>query len=199
MKQPEDVLKEAQTLLLTFDLKLEHPIQVRKLCLELIRELRAISRLSLADQTLLEAAALVHDTGWARTSTGKGHHKHSAAIVREHPWQTLDRKEVEILALIARYHRKSAPDLSDLEFASLSPKHRACVERCAAILRIADALDRSHTGAVRAIKVDCGKQSALFAIASDFGAEAEAYGFYKKKDLFEKHFKRSAQLEVRAS
>src|SRR6185369_3973660 len=94
------------------------------------------------DRILLAAAALLHDIGdFIRY---EGHHKHSYYLIAHSDLMGLTPLEREIVANIARYHRKSPPSLEHENFRVLSREDRSKVKSLAAILRIADALDREH-------------------------------------------------------
>jgi len=102
---------------------------------------------------LLEAAALLANVGVSISHSG--HHKHSYYVIRnsEHLAGFTDR-EVEIIAQVARYHRKSAPKAKHLEWCGLRRSDRELVVRLAAVLRVAIGLDRSHDGRVGSTSVD---------------------------------------------
>src|SRR5262249_15226640 len=99
----------------------------------------------------LEAAALLCNVGLFVSHAA--HHKHSYYVIRnsEHLTGFTDR-EIELIALIARYHRKSAPKPSHAEFAALDDDDQRLVRACAGLLRIAIALDRSHDGRVAGVR-----------------------------------------------
>jgi exopolyphosphatase/guanosine-5'-triphosphate,3'-diphosphate pyrophosphatase len=103
-------------------------------------------------RTLLEAAASMHEVG--RAWNGKGHHKMSARLIRkiETPlgW---DPTELQMIALIARYHRGALPQ-TDQKFLGQLPADRQQVTRSlAGILRLVDALDAAHDGKIQRVQV----------------------------------------------
>lgn len=102
-------------------------------------------------RVLLDAASLLHDIG--TTVNNAGHHKHSHYLIRSSEIVGLTGEEQEIVALLARYHRKAAPSREHEDFAGLRRKERLVVERLAAILRVADALDRQHAGVVHSVNL----------------------------------------------
>jgi exopolyphosphatase/guanosine-5'-triphosphate,3'-diphosphate pyrophosphatase len=106
-----------------------------------------------AARPLLEAAALLANVGVFISHSG--HHKHSYYVIRnsEHLAGFTDR-EVELIAQVARYHRKSAPKGKHDEWRSLRRDDREVVRRLAAVLRIAIGLDRSHEARVERTAVD---------------------------------------------
>jgi len=64
----------------------------------------------------------------------------------------LSNREVEIIAQVARYHRKSVPKSDHAEFAALSPGDQHIVRGLASLLRIAVGLDRTYDGRVKSVK-----------------------------------------------
>lgn len=121
-----------------------HVQHVARLAVHLFDELEDLHGLGDHDRFLLEAAGCLHDIGWSVARNGQGHHRESARLIREHGWKNLSPATTELMAQVARYHRKSVPDLEHEEFAALSPAERLRVQQLAALLRMADGLDRSH-------------------------------------------------------
>ncbi|PYJ05085.1 MAG: hypothetical protein DME25_09055 [Verrucomicrobia bacterium] len=121
-----------------------HVQHVALLAVQLFDALEDLHGLGDHDRLILEAAAMLHDIGWSAAPSGKGHHRESARIIRQHGWQHFSPDSVNLMAEVARYHRKSLPDLEHEDFAALSPAERLRVQQLAAMLRIADGLDRGH-------------------------------------------------------
>ena len=92
---------------------------------------------------ILEVAALLHDAGMLVSP--RSHHKHSMYLIQNSELFGLGEQHRTIAALTARYHRKSPPRPAHEEFVRLDRKNRVVVMKLAAILRIADALDCSHS------------------------------------------------------
>lgn len=107
-----------------------------------------------AERTLLEAAAVLHDVG--TMVAYEQHHKHSFTIIRHATLAGLSSRQAELVAQIARYHRKAGPKQSHRPFAALSDKDQALVTRLAAILRVADGLDRAHAQRTTSVHVRFG-------------------------------------------
>ncbi|MGI9615552.1 MAG: HD domain-containing protein, partial [Acidimicrobiales bacterium] len=101
---------------------------------------------------LLGVAALVHNVGMFIAHSG--HHKHAYYVIR-HSEELVgfSQHEIELIALVARYHRKSHPSSKHPEFASLSETDQRTVRILAGILRVAIGLDRRHAGLVSAVGV----------------------------------------------
>ncbi len=102
-------------------------------------------------RVLLEAAALLHDIGVAVNNDG--HHKHSQYLIESTEIVGLGGYERHLVAMLARYHRKAAPAREHDAFMALRRRDRAMIERLAALLRLADALDRQHADVIRDVEV----------------------------------------------
>jgi exopolyphosphatase/guanosine-5'-triphosphate,3'-diphosphate pyrophosphatase len=128
-----------------------HAEQVLRLSEHLFRVLGKHLGCTSEDWPLLEAAALVHDVG--QLVSYRGHHRHSYHLIAHADALPFPPRERLLLALISRYHRKAAPSKKHPEFAQLNPEERARVRRLAAILRLADGLDRGHVSAVESLRL----------------------------------------------
>jgi exopolyphosphatase/guanosine-5'-triphosphate,3'-diphosphate pyrophosphatase len=102
----------------------------------------------------------------------------------------LDEERKTIIALLARYHRRTKPKMKHKYFAALPPMKRKCVQKLAAILRIADGLDRSHTNAVNSVSCKIGETDIAFILHVRVNSSAELYAAQKKASLFEEVFSR---------
>jgi exopolyphosphatase / guanosine-5'-triphosphate,3'-diphosphate pyrophosphatase len=123
-----------------------HGALVAKLGVKLFDDLAQQHRFGPRDRILLHAAALLHDVGdFVRY---EGHHKHSYYLINNSDLIGMTPAERTIVANVARYHRKSTPHLDHDNFRALPREDRAKVKAMAAILRVADALDREHRGKV---------------------------------------------------
>ncbi len=129
-----------------------HSEHVSRLALSLFDQMAVRHRLGDDAREYLEAAALLCNVGLFLSHAG--HHRHSYYVIRnsEHLTGFTDR-EIELIAQIARYHRKSAPKEKHPEFAALTETDQALVRACAGLLRIAIGLDRTHDRRVEAVRV----------------------------------------------
>ena len=131
---------------------LTHIQRATDLALQLFDGLVAEHALGPADRDLLEAAGLLHNVGLFISHAA--HHRHSYYVIRH--TDQLDGftdHEIETVALIARYHRKSHPKSSHQEFQALDAATQRRVRLLAGVLRLGIALDRSHSGAVTSVAV----------------------------------------------
>ena len=168
----------------------EHVLQVAKLALMLFEQLHELHSLTPHDQLILEAAACLHDIGHAITPGGLEHHKASAKLIRKRHWKNFDEQSVEIMAQVARYHRRALPELDQKDFGRLEQADRCRVEHLAAFLRIADGLDRSHrafvsdfTAAIDVAKISIHLKTREF-------ADREIAAAKLKSDLAQRLFNR---------
>ncbi len=150
----ETVLSACRALGRKFHYEAEHAECVLELSRQLFDQTKRLHGLDAHARVLLEAAALLHDIGISVNNDG--HHKHSQYLIESSDIVGLGDDERRIVALLARYHRRTPPSREHGEFASLRRKDRSTVERLAALLRVADALDRQHAGLVRNIAVKVG-------------------------------------------
>lgn len=161
----------------------EHSTRVAQLALSLFDQTAALHKLGDDAREYLEAAALLCNLGLFLSHAG--HHRHSYYVIRnsEHLTGFTDR-EIELIAQIARYHRKSVPSLKHPEFGALRKKDQTLVRCCAGLLRIAIGLDRTHGAKVAAVVVATGKTLNITAIGRD-GADLglEVYSAAQRADL----------------
>jgi len=141
-----DKLQSAAELLLHKGVAVAHCRQVANLCGQLFRATASLHGLGAEEEVLLLAAALLHDVGISVSY--QGHHKHSQEIILHSGAAGFSPEELRVVACLARYHRKSHPSPDHSTFARLSPEHQHLVRKLAALLRIADGLDRTHCDAV---------------------------------------------------
>ncbi len=174
----------------------EHSEQVTMLTMRLFDELRPLHGLGTAERELIEYAALMHDIGWH--IDGKGHHKHAAYLIQHGKLRDFDDEEVQVMANIARYHRKSLPSRSHPLYERLDRRARDVVDVGAALLRIADGLDRSHSAAVRDLGCRIGESEVEVVLDVRADAELEVWGARRKADLFERVFGRPVTFTVAA-
>lgn len=134
-----------------FHFEAAHAEAVLELSRQLFDQTKELHGLGDRARVLLEAAALLHDVGVAVNNDG--HHKHSQYLIESSDLVGLTHEERHVVALIARFHRKAPPTRDHEEYMALRRRDRTVVERLAALLRLADALDRQHAQVVRGIDV----------------------------------------------
>jgi exopolyphosphatase/guanosine-5'-triphosphate,3'-diphosphate pyrophosphatase len=119
-----------------------HAERVRRLAELLFESLKAEHRMTETHRLYLQVASLLHDIGMFIGS--RSHHKHSHYLISESDLFGLRRRELAIIANIARYHRRALPQQSHAPFVALDRDERMIVSKLGAILRVANALDKEH-------------------------------------------------------
>ena len=173
-----------------------HARQVATLALELFDGTTEIHGLHAADRELLEFAALLHDIGEHVASSG--HHKHGAYLIRNGQLRGFAPDEIELLAAVVRWHRRGEPRVSD-EFPLLDADAIERVRTLAAILRVADGLDRSRNQAVYGLDTMVTPSLVLLRIRALEDPELEIWGARRKRALLEKVFDREIELTTHPS
>jgi exopolyphosphatase/guanosine-5'-triphosphate,3'-diphosphate pyrophosphatase len=169
-----------------------HAKHVAALALSLFDQCADLHHLGPDERSLLKLAALLHDAG---DFVGfDSHHKHTYYIVTHSDLMGLSPEQKEVVANVARYHRKSLPDLSHPGFRKLDRRLRAVVRKLAALLRVADAFDREHQGKVLdvAVRITPGRIGLRAtpdpAKAGDRDLALERWTALRKADLMEEVF-----------
>ena len=174
-----------------------HAEQVAALALQLFDELARLHELGDDARELLEAAALLSNVGVFISHSG--HHKHSYYVIRnsEHLSGFTDR-EIELVAQVARYHRKSAPKAKHPEWAGLRRSDRTLVCALAGLLRIAIGLDRSHAGKVTEVRAEWDDDVLRCHLVPQSGSsiELEWHAAETRKDLLEVVLERDVRFSV---
>ncbi len=171
----------------------EHAQQVIRLALALFDQSRAVHGLTDREREWLEYASLLHDIGGLISYAG--HHRHSYYLIKNGDLRGFHPDEIEVIALVARYHRRGTPKRSHDEYASLSSSLRKTVRTLSSILRVAESLDRSHAQAITGLELrDRGDDvSLLVHTATD--AELEVWATNRHLQPFEKLLGKPIRLE----
>ncbi|AFV77368.1 exopolyphosphatase (plasmid) [Thermus oshimai JL-2] len=169
-----------------------HTARVRNLARTLFRALGPLHGYGPEEERLLDEAALLHDIGM---SLGYyDHHKHGAYLVAASPLPGMDHRTQALLALLVRYHRKGKPQPGPYRSLFLRGDAKR-LERLAALLRLAEYLDRSRVGRVKGVEVrlEGGRVELWLRAPEEPWAEMVEAG--KQAGLFQKAF--GLELEVR--
>ncbi|HEY7531256.1 MAG TPA: HD domain-containing protein, partial [Nitrospiraceae bacterium] len=170
-----------------------HSLHVASLALRLFDQTQRLHKLGTLERTWLEYAAILHDVGYLINE--RQHHKHAYYLIINSELGGLSSDDIMVVANVARYHRRAPPHRKHEGFDSLSPKSKRTVRLLSAMLRIADALDRTHFSVVRTLDVKIGKTvSILLHVTSD--AVLETWAAKGRADLFEQVFRRRVKFVV---
>lgn len=144
------------------------------------------------DRELLEYAALLHDIGYYISHSD--HHLHSRYLIRHADLRGFYNGEVDLISLVARYHRSEPPLPSHPHYGRLVPKNQQRVLQLAALLRIAEGLDRSHYQNVMALTLTPNEETLDIEVRTKGDPELEVWAAQEASALFEKAFDRSVHV-----
>lgn len=150
---------------------------------------------SVESRAILEAAALLRDVGYFINYTG--HHKHSYHLIVHSELPGFSPRELDLIGNVARYHRKARPKKKHAHYRNLDAQDKPVVRCLAAILRIADGLDRTHTQLVDSITLSRSDHRYTLTAHADADLSADIWGAQRKSDVFEREFE--LPIEILAS
>ena len=167
-----------------------HGELVQSFAAMIFARLRKLHGLGKRDELLLDVAAYLHDIGESVNTLD--HHKISHELIRRSDIVGLTQAEQEIVALICRNHT-GAPRLSN----SLPPEATVRISKLAAMLRLADAMDRSHTQKSARAEARFSENTLLITLFSEKSMALEQWAFRDKARFFEEVFGIKAELRVK--
>ena len=162
----------------------EHAQQVAKLATMLFDQTRMVHGLTDHEREWLEYAAVLHDIG-VHISYER-HHKHSYYLIKNGDLRGFDPEEVEIIALVARYHRQAPPKRSHDNYGDFKRKRRRTIRSLAAMLRLAESLDRSHSQPVSSLELHDRDDDGLLQLRAAGDAELELWAATRHAAEFER-------------
>jgi exopolyphosphatase/guanosine-5'-triphosphate,3'-diphosphate pyrophosphatase len=171
-----------------FHFREDHARQTARLALRLFDRIGSLEGLGREDRVVLEIAALLHDIGIVVSPIK--HHKHTAYLIRESELAGITAEEQELVAQVARYHRRGMPRESHPEYAALPARDRRRVALLAGLLRLADALDRDRARPLEDVEVAVRGDRVLVRLLGSGDRLLEVWAAERKKDLFEREFRR---------
>ncbi|MBA3443249.1 MAG: Ppx/GppA family phosphatase [Gemmatimonadales bacterium] len=174
-----------------------HCEQVAKLALQIFDGIKTRFKLPDSSRDLLQAAALLHDIGYLISHSK--HHKHAYHLIMHGDLPGFSPHEVEMIANVARYHRRSFPRKSHENLARLAANDRRLIARLSGILRIGDGLDRTHSQSVTGLQVRALRGSLRLSIEAATSPGVECADAERKSDLFRRAFDTEVDLVWRRS
>jgi len=173
----------------------EHANRVRNNSLTLFDLTQHRHGLGPRERILLEVAAVMHDVGY--TNRPSDHHKGSRDLILKSGIAGLAAEETKMVACVARYHTKVMPDPSHKVYGDLADRDKAVVDQLAALLRIADGLDRSHQDSIEKLSLEETEGLVRLCVRQKDPNWTDIFGAQKKSDLFEKVF--GVRIEIVAN
>jgi exopolyphosphatase/guanosine-5'-triphosphate,3'-diphosphate pyrophosphatase len=173
-----------------------HGEHVRLLALNLFDLLADKLDAAEEERGILEAAALLHDVG--QLVSYRSHHKHSYQLIMHGERLPFSPRERQLVALVARYHRRRGPRKRHEAFGKLPKPDRGIVQRLAGMLRVAEGLDRGHTANVEKLTVElCPTRLTVRAVPRYAGADLslECWGAQEQADVLAKVLAREVVIE----
>jgi exopolyphosphatase/guanosine-5'-triphosphate,3'-diphosphate pyrophosphatase len=189
----EQVLNAAMNLGEKYRFDAEHARHVSRLAGRIFDQTLSLHGLNENDRLLLETAALLHDIGHFVNTID--HDQHGFYIFINSPFIGLEARHKEMVANLIRYHRKTNPSTQDESFKSLSGRERMTVIKTCALLRLADALEISHTGRLSDVIIEKSEQGWRMLLQGEGELMLERWSFEKRKGLFQDVF--GISLEIR--
>lgn len=174
---------------------MRHGRQVAMLAGQIFDQLAEPFHLNSKDRTLLGVAARLQDVGYLINYNR--HHKHSYHLILNSRLEGFQPNELELIANLARYHRRAEPKMKHRNFQQLSRSTRNRVRQLAAILRLAGGLDRSHSQSIRdlTLSFDLEQKTAELTVHADQYPEVDIWAVRRRGGLFEKVFGQSLSVE----
>lgn len=176
---------------------LNHSSHVAKLAIRLFDSLQSIFNLTDYERELLESASLMHDIGYFISQDQ--HHKHSYYIIYNSTLPGFTNSETEIIANVARYHRKSHPKPKHENFKVLTPEKQRIVKILSGILRIAEGSDRRQIQTVIDYKISINSKTIEIGFIYDKNKiypDIELWGALRRKILLEEITKREVSIKI---
>lgn len=180
---PETRRRSVHELCRNFRWKKKHSRQVASLALKLFDATLPIHNLGLRERELLEYASLMHDIGYHISQ--RRHHKHSLYIIQNSNLKGFTQEEIEIMAHVGRYHRRSTPKKRHAQYMALTEAQRITIRKLSGFLRVADGLDRSHYQNVIGLETENGGDVFRIIITTLADPELEIWGAMRKREMLE--------------
>jgi exopolyphosphatase/guanosine-5'-triphosphate,3'-diphosphate pyrophosphatase len=188
-------LREVHAVGRRFGYEETHARQVAKLAEKIFDSLAPAENLSRHHRTLMLAGALLHDIGYHIAH--ESHQKHALYLIRNSELTGFSEAERSVIANIARYHRGQLPKKRHAEFSALNIADREIVCKLAAIVKLADALDRSHDSRVYDLLCHDDAKALHVELCTDADCSNEMLEVERKRDLFDEVFNRTLSFSIR--
>ncbi|MBN1436364.1 MAG: Ppx/GppA family phosphatase [Sedimentisphaerales bacterium] len=196
--KPDEILSKgvihaAMALAERYDVDMKHALHVAGLAAKLFDELQNEHGMNTRQCLLLQVATLLHEVGGYISN--RAHHKHSYYIINNSEVFGLSSNDLTIIAHTARYHRRSRPKTSHIEYMALPRETRLIINKLAAILRVAEALDVNRAQTIDDFQCEITAES-LKIITKDAGdLTLERRTLAERSDMFEDIFGMKIHLE----
>lgn len=171
-----------------------HAQHTATLVLSIFDQTRSLHGLSDRERDWIEYATLLHDIG-NHISYGR-HHQHSYYLIRNGDLRGFTPEEVEAIGLIARYHRRGSPKKSDDGYKELPRAMRRAVQVGAALVHLAEGLDRSHAQVFESVQVLNRREELLLRLKATGDAELEMWAAHRHVGPLELLLDKTVRFEI---
>jgi exopolyphosphatase / guanosine-5'-triphosphate,3'-diphosphate pyrophosphatase len=171
----------------------DHSRQVAAIALTLFDYTKRIHELGDREREWLEYAGFLHDIG--NHISYEKHHRHSYYLIKNGDLRGFEPEEIDVIALLTRYHRRATPKAEHIGFEHLGKKERRAVAILAAFLRLAETLDRSKHGVIRGLEVRERLGELRIKVQAVGDAELEVWAAHKQTRALEEALERKIRLE----
>lgn len=182
----EQIIASARTLLRKYKGDDRHAEYVRSVSCRLFDAMESELGLDSHARTLLEVSSILHDVGMFIRAAD--HNLHSYYIIKHSEIFGLSSEDINLVALISLFHKGKATLQNEAEVKMLPRASRLIILKLCAILRVADAFDRSHRQRVRDYTISFSKDSITIRIKGHEHMGLERLAVQEKADLFEDVF-----------
>jgi exopolyphosphatase/guanosine-5'-triphosphate,3'-diphosphate pyrophosphatase len=189
----EQIWESATRLGYKYQFDADHASLIAKLAGQLFDQTMELHGFGKEERLLLQVGALLHDIGHFINTID--HDKHGYYILMANPLVGLDNRQQQIAANLVRYHRKNDPTIEDANFKALNQKDRLMVAKLGALIRLADGMDVSHTGRVKAVTMTSRKKSWELTMQGKGDLMLERWAVTKRRMSFQEIY--GIALEIR--
>ena len=177
-----------------FQWEYPHARHVATLALRLFDGCASLHGLGPWTRELLEYAGLLHDIGYHISH--RRHHKHGLYLIQNADFRGFQPEEIQVMANLARYHRRAYPKSKHDHFTALSDDHQDLIWKVAPFLRIAEGLDRSHCQTVTDLRVDLSGDPVVLHLTTDGEPHRDVWGGRHCSAMFEEAYGRPVAMQV---
>jgi exopolyphosphatase / guanosine-5'-triphosphate,3'-diphosphate pyrophosphatase len=171
-----------------------HARHVADLAVRLFDRTRLWHGLGDRERQWLEYGALLHDVGVHISY--EGHHLHSYYLIKNGGLRGFEPQEIEVIALIARYHRRGRPRRRDEGYGRLPRAVRRAVKILSSLVRLAEGLDRTRNGVIRELEVEPGDAHVTIRLHAAGDAELELWAAHRQAAMLERWIGLPLRFEV---
>jgi len=182
-----------------------HSHHIARLATRIFDDTINLHKMDETERRLLLYSALLHDIGYHIAHNN--HERHSSYLIKNSEMPGFTGAEIAMMAALVRYHRGAFPPLGggararreNEDYYALDRTSRVNAMKLAAILQIADGLDRSYRRVVRDVRCEVTRKHVLFVIESDRDADLEIWSAQRKAEWFGAIFQIPVRFERQES